>query len=67
LREGKVNYINRGDGVLLNAKYLNRGTFQLQLGWVVERQLQTGDIVIVNRQPTLHRASMRVFFFFADI
>ena len=32
--------------------------FQLKVGDVVERQLRDGDIVILNRQPTLHKASM---------
>jgi len=58
LRRGKVNYIDRGDGVVLNAKYLNRSTFVLRVGWTVERHLANGDIVLVNRQPTLHKPSM---------
>jgi DNA-directed RNA polymerase beta' subunit len=29
-----------------------------ELGDVVERQLKNGDIVLFNRQPTLHKASM---------
>ena len=32
--------------------------FELQIGDVVERQLRNGDIVLLNRQPTLHRGSM---------
>jgi DNA-directed RNA polymerase II subunit RPB1 len=31
---------------------------QLQPGWKVERYLQNGDIVIFNRQPSLHKGSM---------
>ncbi len=31
---------------------------ELQLGWIVERQVVNGDIVIFNRQPSLHRLSM---------
>ncbi len=30
----------------------------IQPGWVLERQLVDGDIVLFNRQPTLHRLSM---------
>lgn len=33
----------------------------LQIGWVVERHLKTGDWVLFNRQPTLHRASIQAF------
>ena len=32
--------------------------FTLQIGDVVERFLQNGDYVILNRQPTLHKGSM---------
>jgi DNA-directed RNA polymerase II subunit RPB1 len=31
---------------------------ELRYGDIVERHLQTGDIVILNRQPTLHKQSM---------
>lgn len=31
---------------------------ELRFGDVVERHLQTGDIVLLNRQPTLHKQSM---------
>lgn len=31
---------------------------QLQPGWVVERHLQDGDVVLMNRQPTLHKISI---------
>jgi DNA-directed RNA polymerase subunit A' len=30
----------------------------LKVGWVIERQLINGDIVLFNRQPSLHRISM---------
>lgn len=32
--------------------------YKLELGWTVERKLIDGDYVILNRQPTLHKASM---------
>jgi len=31
---------------------------ELQPGWIVERHLLDGDIVLFNRQPSLHRLSM---------
>ncbi len=31
---------------------------ELDLGFIVERKLQDGDIVLFNRQPSLHRLSM---------
>jgi DNA-directed RNA polymerase beta' subunit len=30
----------------------------LQIGWIVHRFIQSGDIAIFNRQPSLHRMSM---------
>jgi DNA-directed RNA polymerase beta' subunit len=32
--------------------------YKIQEGWIVERYLQDGDYVLLNRQPTLHKASM---------
>jgi DNA-directed RNA polymerase III subunit RPC1 len=34
---------------------------QLKLGDIVERHLRDNDIVIFNRQPSLHRISMMGF------
>lgn len=34
---------------------------QLKIGDIVERHLRDGDIVIFNRQPSLHRISMMGF------
>ena len=56
----------RGDtltrqGVQLQPKYKKRRHFVLHQGDVVERSLRDGDIVILNRQPTLHKASMMAF------
>ncbi|NPA22144.1 MAG: DNA-directed RNA polymerase subunit A' [Candidatus Micrarchaeota archaeon] len=31
---------------------------QLGVGWILERQLKDGDVVLFNRQPSLHRISM---------
>ena len=33
-------------------------TIQLKLGWIIHRTLQNGDIVLMNRQPTLTRQSI---------
>lgn len=47
------------DGKLLeNVVYPCRKRFNLQIGDVVERHLQKGDIILINRQPTLHKGSM---------
>jgi DNA-directed RNA polymerase beta' subunit len=39
-------------------KYLQQKKFKLEYGDVVERQLKDDDIVLLNRQPTLHKGSM---------
>ncbi len=52
-----------GDKVLRNGefidkiKYSNR-SYSLTNGWIVHRPLQDDDYVLLNRQPTLHMASM---------
>lgn len=32
----------------------------LDIGYIVERHLQNGDVVLFNRQPSLHKMSMMV-------
>jgi DNA-directed RNA polymerase II subunit RPB1 len=46
-------------GVMINLAHCeNRCKIRLQFGWVVERFLTDGDIVIFNRQPSLHKVGM---------
>jgi DNA-directed RNA polymerase subunit A' len=40
-----------------NVIHSNR-EYPIDIGWIVERRLSDGDVVLLNRQPTLHRASM---------
>ena len=44
--------VNGLTNVFTNRKY------KLEEGEIVERHLQNGDIVLLNRQPTLHKGSM---------
>ena len=47
------------NGVMINLAHCeNRGNIRLQYGWIVERYLQDDDIVIFNRQPSLHKMGM---------
>jgi DNA-directed RNA polymerase beta' subunit len=47
------------NGVLLeNLRFPQTREFKLEIGDVCERHLQDGDIVLLNRQPTLHEGSM---------
>lgn len=56
-----ANYIIRPDGVKIRLDYVtDRNTLSesLSSGYIVERHLQDEDIVIFNRQPSLHRMSI---------
>ncbi|KAA0000880.1 MAG: DNA-directed RNA polymerase subunit A' [Thermoplasmata archaeon] len=55
-----VNYVIRPDGRRIKVTKENASTVaeRLEPGAIVERQLQDGDIVLFNRQPSLHRMSM---------
>lgn len=51
--------IRRGcNSELITATFDEDKPFNLQIGDTVERQLRDGDLVLLNRQPTLHRGSM---------
>lgn len=54
LTQGKVNRIVSSSG-----QYIKMGkNARIEPGDVVERHLQDGDTVVINRQPSLHRGSM---------
>jgi DNA-directed RNA polymerase beta' subunit len=53
----------KGDKVLRNNIIVDKiihsnRKYKLEIGYIVERKLQNGDYVLLNRQPTLHKASM---------
>ncbi len=56
----KANYVIRSDGKRVKVTENNREELieKLEPGWIVERQLKDGDIVLFNRQPSLHRMSI---------
>jgi len=56
LREGDV--IKRGDEMITDIEVTRKREFKLEIGDTVERHLKNGDVVLFNRQPTLHKASM---------
>ncbi|MBI2184923.1 MAG: DNA-directed RNA polymerase subunit A' [Thaumarchaeota archaeon] len=56
-----ANYVIRPDGVRIRLDYVSDRTAlseSLAPGYVVERHIADGDIVIFNRQPSLHRMSI---------
>lgn len=47
------------DGTLVDLTLCDvRHNIDLQIGWIVERYLKNGDLVLFNRQPSLHRMSI---------
>jgi DNA-directed RNA polymerase II subunit RPB1 len=46
------------DELSCSHRYNKRDDTSLQYGWIVERHLQDGDVVLFNRQPSLHKMSM---------
>lgn len=50
--------IQRADGRTISLKHVNTKTIELFEGDVVNRHIMDGDIVLFNRQPSLHRMSM---------
>lgn len=57
LEEG--DRVKRGDEFLRDVRPIRKKHYRLEMGDVVERKLQDGDFVLLNRQPTLHKASMQ--------
>ncbi|MDD4253886.1 MAG: DNA-directed RNA polymerase subunit A' [Methanofollis sp.] len=55
-----ANYVIRSDERRIRISDENKDDVadQLELGWTVERQMRDGDIVLFNRQPSLHRMSI---------
>jgi DNA-directed RNA polymerase II subunit RPB1 len=45
-------------GSIKSLKHVNRREIVLHVGDVINRHLDDGDIILFNRQPTLHRMSM---------
>jgi len=54
-----AKYIIRTDGTRLDLRYVKKPSdLHLEYGYKVERHIQDGDIVVFNRQPSLHKMSM---------
>lgn len=54
-----AKYVIRNDGTRIDLRHHRRaGQISLEYGWKVERHLMTGDYIIFNRQPSLHKESM---------
>ena len=59
-RHPGANYCIREDGRRVKVTWMNCEELAdtIQIGWIVERQLRDGDVVLFNRQPSLHKMSI---------
>ncbi|KAJ5161805.1 hypothetical protein N7492_007197 [Penicillium capsulatum] len=54
-----ARYIVRDNGERIDLRHAKRaGAQQLLYGWKVERHIDNGDVILFNRQPSLHKESM---------
>jgi DNA-directed RNA polymerase II subunit RPB1 len=54
-----AKHIIRSDGTRIDLRYVkNKAELMLAHGWIVERHLRDDDIVLFNRQPSLHKMSI---------
>ena len=51
-----AKYVTKSDGTMMDLRFTNN--LELEVGDVVDRHMKDGDLVVFNRQPTLHRMSM---------
>ena len=65
VNQRKANVLERGTKRIYIKYIRNPAAFKkictLQMGDIVHRHLQDGDVVLLNRQPTLHKGSMLAF------
>ena len=53
-----AKYIIRHNGDRTDLRFAKSGDLVLQIGYKVERHIRDGDLVVFNRQPTIHKMSM---------
>jgi len=55
-----ANYVESADGSKRSLRYCDRkrAATELKVGDTVERHLTNGDVVLFNRQPSLHKLSI---------
>lgn len=63
IQNGPLKYpgaktIRKADGRIISLRHVNTKELVLRDGDIVNRHLMDGDIILFNRQPTLHRMSM---------
>jgi DNA-directed RNA polymerase III subunit RPC1 len=58
-----ANFVECANGIKLFLQYVNRkkAAEELKIGDIVERHMMDNDIILFNRQPSLHRLSIMSF------
>jgi len=54
-----AKYLIRNDGSRIDLRYIKKTSMvNIEPGYQIERHLQDGDVILFNRQPSLHKMSM---------
>jgi len=53
-----VKFVIRPNGSRVDLSFVKSKTIELRAGYTIERSLKDGDIVLFNRQPTLHKMGL---------
>jgi DNA-directed RNA polymerase II subunit RPB1 len=53
-----AQFIVRNDGSRIDLRYVGTTNLMLEYGWTIERHLADDDIILFNRQPSLHKMSI---------
>ena len=58
MKTDDVRFVVRPNGSRIDVSCVNKHGINIDVGWTIERRLKDGDIVLFNRQPSLHKMSI---------
>ena len=58
MNKSPIKFVIRPNGSRVDLSFVSRNSITLAVGWTIERMLEDGDIVLFNRQPSLHKMSI---------
>ena len=53
-----IRFVIQPSGSRMDLSFVSRFGIELDVGWIIERKLLDNDIVLFNRQPTLHKMGL---------
>ena len=56
--KSSIKFVKRPNGSRVDLSFVPRSSITLDVGFTIERSLKDGDIVLFNRQPSLHKMSI---------